>query len=84
MFAASNSNLVIGDFAVSGVIFYFFWQLIIWVREAPIRPEPWGVEIKKQLSEPEAVEICPHCLMEQSLTAWFCKNVAGLSGHTMI
>ena len=74
MFAVSDPNLIIGDLAVSGLIFYVFWRLIVWVREAPVRPEPWGAEIEKQLSESEAVEICPHCLTEQSSTAWFCEK----------
>lgn len=74
MFAASDPNLIIGELAVGGVLLFAMWRLIVWVREAPVRPEPWGAEIEKLLSEPDAVEVCPHCLTEQSSTAWFCDK----------
>jgi hypothetical protein len=80
MVAASDPNLIVGDLAVGGMIFYAFWRLIVWVREAPVSPDPWDAEIEKQLSEPEAVEICPHCLTETSSTAWFCEKCGSAVG----
>ena len=74
IFAASDSNLIIGGIAIGGLVLYAFWGLIEWVRRSPVQPDPWDAEIERQLSEPEAIEICPHCLTEQSSTAWFCEK----------
>jgi len=74
MLAASDPNLIIGSLGVGGLALYVLWRLIAWVREAPARPDPWDAEIEKQISGPDAVEVCPHCLTEQSSTAWFCKK----------
>ena len=50
------------------------WRFIAWIREAPSKPDPWDAEVEQKLSEPEAVEVCPHCLTQQPPTAWFCKH----------
>jgi ribosomal protein L40E len=74
MFAASDPNLIIGGMAVGGLMIAALWRLIVWVRDAPARPDPWDAEVEKQLSEPDAVEVCPHCLTEQPPAAWFCRK----------
>ena len=74
MVAASDPNMIIAGFAGGGLVFAAFWRFIVWVREAPTTPDPWDAEVEHQLSEPEAVEVCPHCLTEQSPTAWFCMG----------
>jgi hypothetical protein len=38
------------------------------------QPDPWDAEVEQKLSEPEAAEVCPHCLIQQPPTAWFCKH----------
>jgi hypothetical protein len=80
MFAASDPNLIIGGLAVGGLALYAVWGLIEWVRKAPVRPDPWDAETERKLSEPDAVEVCPHCLTEQSSTAWFCKKCGSAVG----
>jgi ribosomal protein L40E len=80
MFAAGDPNLIIGGLAVGGLALYALWGLIAWVRRAPVRPDPWDAEIEKQLSGPDAVEVCPHCLTEQSSTAWFCRKCGSAVG----
>jgi hypothetical protein len=74
MFAVSDPNMIIAGFAAGGLVLAAFWRFIIWVREAPATPDPWDAEVERELSEPEAVEICPHCLTEQPPTAWFCQR----------
>ena len=74
MLAASDPNLIVGGFAAGGLVLYGLWLLIAWVRDAPAKPDPWDAETAKQLAEPEAVEICPHCLTEQTSAAWFCQK----------
>jgi hypothetical protein len=74
MLAASDPNLIIGGLGAGGLLLAALWRMIVWVRDAPARPDPWDAEVEKQLSEPDAVEVCPHCLTEQSPTAWFCQK----------
>jgi hypothetical protein len=74
MVTASDPNMIIAGFAAGGLALAVFWRFIVWVREAPATPDPWDAETEQKLSEPEAVEICPHCLTEQSPTAWFCRG----------
>ncbi len=80
MLATSDPNLIIGGLAVGGLILFALWRLIVWVRDAPTSPDPWDAGIEKNLAEPEAVEVCPHCLTDQSSTAWFCKKCGSAVG----
>jgi len=80
MFAASDPNLIIGGFAVVGLAFAILWRFVVWVREAPTTPDPWDAEVEQKLSEPEAVEVCPHCFTEQPPTAWFCAGCGSAVG----
>ena len=67
-----DPNLIIGGYALAGLALWLFWQLITWVREAPVAPDPWDAETGRKVAEPETKEICPHCLAEQAPAAWFC------------
>lgn len=72
MFGAADPNLIVGGLAVAGLLVVTFWRLIVWVRDAPVRPDPWDAEVEQQLLE--ASEVCPHCSTPQSSTAWFCPH----------
>ena len=74
MFAVSDPNLLIGGFAAGGLVCAAFWRLIVWVRDAPVSPDPWDAAVEQKLSEPETPEICPHCSTPQSSVAWFCPH----------
>ena len=74
MFAVSDPNMIIAGFAVGGLVFAAFWRFIVWIRDAPVKPDPWDAEVEQKVSGPEAVEVCPHCLTEQPPAAWFCKG----------
>jgi ribosomal protein L40E len=74
MIAASDPNLIVAGFGIGFLALAGLWRLIVWIREAPIKPDPWDAEVEQKLSEPEAVEICPRCLTQQPPTAWFCKH----------
>jgi len=74
MIAAGDPNTIIGGLAIGGLMLAGLWRLIVWVREAPVKPDPWDAEVEQKLSEPEAVEICPHCSTPQPPTAWFCQH----------
>jgi hypothetical protein len=80
MIAASDPNMIIAGFAVGGLVFAAFWRFIVWIRDAPDRPDPWDAVVEQQLSEPEAQEVCPHCFTEQPPTAWFCAHCGSAVG----
>jgi hypothetical protein len=74
MSAASDPNLLIGQFAAGGLLLAAFWRLIVWVRDAPVTPDPWDAAVAEKLAEPETPEACPHCSTPQSPSAWFCPH----------
>jgi hypothetical protein len=74
MIAASDPYQVVAALGMAFLLLVGLWQLIVWVREAPITPDPWDAGIEQKLSEPDAVEVCSHCLTEQPPTAWFCSH----------
>jgi len=74
MLAASDPNLIIGGFAVGGLGLAVLWRFIVWIRETPVRPDPWDAETEQKLSEPDAQEVCPHCSTPQPSDAWFCSH----------
>jgi hypothetical protein len=74
MIAASDPNLIIAALALGVLMLAALWRLIAWVRDAPVTPDPWDLEVEQKLQEPETPEVCPHCLTEQPPTAWFCKR----------
>ena len=80
MLAASDPNLIIGGFAVSGLVIAALWRLIVWVRDAPATPDPWDAEVEQKLSAPETPEACPHCSTPQSPVAWFCPHCGSAVG----
>ena len=74
MIAASDSNLLIARLAMGGLMIGLFWRFLVWVREAPVTPDPWDAETDKKLSEPETSQACHHCSTPLTDTAWFCPH----------
>jgi hypothetical protein len=72
MIAVTDPNMIIAGLAAGGLLLVGMWRLIAWVREAPVKPDPWDAEVEKQLADPDTPQVCPHCLTEQPPTAWFC------------
>ena len=80
MFGTSNPNQMVAGLGVGFLLLAGLWQLIAWVREAPSKPDLWDAEVERKLEEPEAVEVCPHCLTPQPPNAWFCKHCGSAVG----
>jgi hypothetical protein len=74
MILASDPYQVIAGLGITFLCLVGLWRLIVWVREAPVKPDPWDNEVEQKLSDPETAEVCPHCLTQQSPTAWFCGH----------
>ncbi len=47
----SDPNGVIGGLAIFGLVMVMFWRLVVWVRDAPVRPDPWDQEIAVKAAE---------------------------------
>jgi hypothetical protein len=67
--------LGLGAIAAAG-----FYRLVVWVRAAPVRPDPWDEETERQLHEPGAVEVCHRCFRPQPPEAWFCGHCGSAVG----
>jgi len=67
--------LGVGFFVLAGL-----WRLIVWVREAPQKPDPWDSEVERRLEESDAVEICHRCFSPQPPNAWFCEHCGSAVG----
>ena len=74
MLVTSDPYQVIAGFGVVFLCLVGLWRLIVWVREAPVKPDPWDAEVEQKLSDPETAEVCPYCLTPQPFTAWFCGH----------
>ena len=80
MIAASDPNLLIARMAMGGLMIGLFWRFLVWVREAPVTPDPWDAETDKKLSEPETSQACHHCSTPLTDTAWFCPHCGSAVG----
>jgi hypothetical protein len=76
----SNPDKIVALLGIMGLLLAGFWRLILWVREAPLKPDPWDAEVERTLWEPEAVQVCHHCLTPQNPNAWFCKHCGSAVG----
>jgi hypothetical protein len=80
MFGTNDPNQMVAGLGVGFLLLAGLWRLIAWVREAPAKPNPWNAEVEHQLEEPEAVEVCHHCLTPQPANAWFCEHCGSAVG----
>lgn len=74
MLAASDPNLIIAGLATGGLVLAALWRLVIWVGNAPVKPDPWDNAVEQKLQEPDTPEACPHCSTPQQPGAWFCPH----------
>ena len=74
MFGANDPYQVVAVLGTALLLLAGLCGLIAWVREAPVKPDPWDAEVELKLSEPETTEVCPHSSTPQPPTAWFCRH----------
>ena len=80
MLAASNPDLFVAQIAICGLVLAGFWRLIVWVRNAPIRPDPWDSEYARKMEDPSTPQTCHHCSTPQPPGAWFCEHCGSAVG----
>jgi hypothetical protein len=76
----SDPNLIVGELAISGLVFVGLWRLIVWIRDAPATPNPWSVEIEESLQQTDATPICHRCLTPHQSEARFCEYCGSAVG----
>jgi hypothetical protein len=81
MVPATSPNQLIGELALGGLGLAAFWRLTVWVRESPVRPDPWDAETEQKLSDPAAKQVCHHCFTEQRDNCWFCPGCGSAVGQ---
>jgi len=74
MLTADKSEFVIGVLAVAAMAILSLWRLLIWVRNAPVHPDPWDEATKTAVRQDNAVQVCHHCLSEVPAGLWFCEH----------
>jgi hypothetical protein len=74
MFAASDPDLFVAQIAIGGLVLAGCWRVIVWVRNAPVRPDPWDAEFEQKMQDPATPLTCHHCSTPQPPDAWFCEH----------
>jgi hypothetical protein len=80
MFVASDPDLFVAQIAICGLVLAGFWRLIVWVRNAPVRPDPWDAEFEQKMEDPDMPQTCHHCSTPQAPGAWFCEYCGSAVG----
>jgi hypothetical protein len=74
MFAVSDPDLFVAQIAIGGLVLAGCWRVIVWVRNAPVRPDPWDAEFEQKMQDPDTPQTCHHCSTPQPPDAWFCSH----------
>ena len=74
MGAARDPNMIVAGLGIAVLTVAVFWRFLVWIRDAPVTPDPWDAETEEKISEPDAQEVCPHCSTPQPTDAWFCQG----------
>ena len=72
--ATSDPNVLIGEIALAGLAVALFSRLLVWIRDAPVKPDPWDAETEQKMSAPETPAACHRCSMPLKPDAWFCPH----------
>jgi hypothetical protein len=74
MFTAHDPNMLIGEIALIGLGVALFWRFLGWIRDTPVKPDPWDAETEQKLSSPETPAACHRCSTPLKPYAWFCPH----------
>jgi hypothetical protein len=74
MLTTDKAEFMIGILAVAAMAILSLWRLLLWVRSAPVHPDPWDEATETAVRKDDAVQICHHCLTEVPPGQWFCEH----------
>jgi hypothetical protein len=49
-------------------------QLLKWVKECPLTPDPWSTEVATRVEQPDVTEVCHRCSAPVGPVDWFCSH----------
>jgi hypothetical protein len=59
---------------------FLIYRFVVWVRDSPVTPDPWSLEIEHSLQESDAIPVCHRCFTPYPSRGWFCENCGGAIG----
>ncbi len=74
VYATDQSEAVLGVLAITGLAIVAFWRITLWIKAAPLSPDPWEADIEQALQRPDAAPVCHHCLTPVPPAQWFCET----------
>ena len=77
---APSAEQTVAVLAILGICGMAIYRFVLWVREAPRTPDPWGKETEEAINREDAVPVCHHCLTAQQHNGWFCPECGATFG----
>jgi hypothetical protein len=74
MRGTDQSEAVIGGLAIAVLVVVAVWRIIVWIKNSPVRPDPWEADTEQAMHQPDAVPVCHHCLTPVPPAQWFCET----------
>ena len=74
MFTTHDPDMLIGEIALAGLGVALFWRFLVWVRDTPVKPDPWDTETEQKMSSSETPAACHRCSTPLKPDAWFCPH----------
>lgn len=66
--------MIVAGFGTAGLVSAAMWRGLVWLRNTPVKADPWSAEIEMSLQQSDAVPIYHRCLAPHSPAAWFCEH----------
>lgn len=66
--------------ALTALAVFGVWRLLVWVRSAPVKPDPWDEATEAAVQQEDAVPVCHHCLTPAPAGQWFCERCGNAVG----
>jgi hypothetical protein len=80
MLTASDPDQVVAGLGTGILLLAGLWRFIGWIRDTPLKPDPWDAAFEEKLDDPDTREVCRHCSVPQEPGAWFCGNCGNAVG----
>ncbi|MBI3851491.1 MAG: zinc ribbon domain-containing protein [Verrucomicrobia bacterium] len=70
-----------GHLLIAAVVIYFAARrLLTWIRQAPVKSDPWSPEIEEAVQQADATPLCHKCFTPQPPGSWFCEHCGSAVG----
>ena len=73
MITSEKSELFAAVLGLAIIAGFAFWRLLLWIKTAPVRPNPWDEATEAAVQQADAMPVCHHCLTPAPPGQWFCE-----------